>query len=91
MRLCPTIKAFKTGEIHSSESGVYADERIYKVIATPVKDRKGNVLYVVETVEDITGRKRVEEQLKESEEKYRKLFNNEIDAVCIFDIETRKI
>ena len=40
---------------------------------------------------DITERKQVEETLKESEEKYRKIFNNEIDAICIFDIETKKI
>lgn len=32
-----------------------------------------------------------EESLQESEEKYRKIFNNEIDAICVFDIETRKI
>lgn len=33
----------------------------------------------------------VEEALEESKEKYRKLFNNSVDAVCIFDVETRKI
>ena len=61
---CPTIKAFKTGEIHSSEADVCADGKIYNVIATPVKDEKGNVTYVVETVEDITERKKTEEKLE---------------------------
>jgi PAS domain S-box-containing protein len=40
---------------------------------------------------EITERKEVEAALRESEEKYQKLFNNEIDAVSIFDLETRKI
>jgi PAS domain S-box-containing protein len=39
---------------------------------------------------DITERQKLEEALKESEEKYRKIFNNEIDAISIFDIETKK-
>ncbi len=37
---------------------------------------------------DINENKEVEEELKESEEKYRRLFENESDAVMIFDTET---
>jgi PAS domain S-box-containing protein len=37
---------------------------------------------------DISYRKNAEMELKESEEKYRVLFNNEIYAICIFDLET---
>jgi PAS domain S-box-containing protein len=42
-------------------------------------------------IRDITQRKKVEESLRESEEKYQKLFNNEIDAISIFDVETKKL
>jgi PAS domain S-box-containing protein len=42
-------------------------------------------------IRDITSRKKAERILKESEEKYQKLFNNRIDAICICDIETRRL
>jgi PAS domain S-box-containing protein len=44
-----------------------------------------------ESNRDITERKQAEEALKESEEKYHKIFNNDIDAICIFDVETKQI
>lgn len=37
---------------------------------------------------DITERKNIEEQLKESERKYKDLFENAIDGIVIADIET---
>jgi PAS domain S-box-containing protein len=53
-----------------------------------VSIKGGTVLY---TCRDITDRKRTEEALLESEERYTQLFNNESDAVMVFDATSKQI
>ena len=43
--------------------------------AAPLKDAEGNIVGAVETLQDITERKRAEEQLRKSERRLRTLFN----------------
>jgi PAS domain S-box-containing protein len=59
--------------------------------AYPIYDEQGKVKRIAGIAEDITKRKQAEENLIISEEKYRSLFTNEIDAISIFDIETKEI
>jgi PAS domain S-box-containing protein len=59
---------------------------IGSVSAVAVKDEKGKTKYYDGVIEDITQRKRVEEALRESEEKYRRLFNSSSDAVFVWQI-----
>ena len=52
--------------------------------ATLAREKSGEPVSFV-TLSDITERKRVESALTEEEEKYRKIFENQLVAVCVFD------
>ncbi len=52
---------------------------------SPVKDHKGDIVRFVAVKEDITERKQAQEALTESEEKFRTLFEESIDAIYIRD------
>ena len=53
--------------------------------AAPIWDEAGTIVGAVETLEDITDRKRAEESLRESEAKYHTLFDKTRDAVLIIE------
>ena len=50
------------------------------------KDKKGNILGYRGIVHDITKRKKIEETLRKSEEKYRLIIDNTEDIVCLMDL-----
>ena len=56
-----------------------------------LRDSDGNPLYFVTHVRDITDRKRMEERLKSSEEKYRSVFTTTMNAILLVDKETGRI
>ena len=58
---------------------------------SPSFNSDNEVSGVIGIFEDISESKKVERDLKESEEKYSEIFNSEIDAISIFDAETREI
>ena len=51
----------------------------------PLHDEAGNVVGILGTYEDITERKKSEEALKESEQRFRSLVDNMIEATLIID------
>ena len=53
--------------------------------ATAERDAAGNVVRSQAVIEDVTERKRIEENLRRSEERYRDLFENAIDPIVIVD------
>ncbi|MEI6308909.1 MAG: PAS domain S-box protein, partial [bacterium] len=52
-----------------------------------IRDENGRAVYFLPTVEDITARKQAEEALRESEEKYRSVFNNFTDLYYQTDMQ----
>jgi PAS domain S-box-containing protein len=87
---CPSVKAIKTGE-PDHEIVPYPTEenpeRWIDLSAYPMKDDQGRVSAVIEYVKDITGRKRVEEALRQSEEKYRTVLETSLDPIVVYDME----
>ena len=63
--------------------GVGGKDRYLFFDAVPVCDGKGEVIAVIETMQDLTERKSAEESLKKSEEKFFKAFHASPDGIVI--------
>ena len=58
---------------------------------SPVKDAEGRIVGASKIIRDIRDRKRSEQALKQSEVRYRRLFESAHDGVLILDADTGKI
>ena len=63
---CPSIKVFKTRRINQTEHVIHKQHKkiFYNVISSPIFDKEGNVVQVLELIQDITARKQEEERQK---------------------------
>lgn len=73
------------GEIVSLEMA--NDEGCFQIYVVPVKNETGEVYSGMVVWQDITERKRAEESLKESEARYRNLFENANDLIYVHDLK----
>jgi histidine kinase len=93
-RDCPMDKTFQDGKSHYGEAeGVGKDGETthWIFITAPVRDDQGRITAAMEMSIDITRRKRLERDLKRSEEKYHAIFNNISTPVFVVNQEDFKI
>jgi PAS domain S-box-containing protein len=93
------IEAYYLGKCKKSRliDGAYEAEDFYPDLsgngkwlhftASPIRDNNGEIVGAIETLEDITERKRAEEALYESEKSFRALFEGAYDAIWVHDLE----
>ncbi|MBF0319250.1 MAG: PAS domain S-box protein [Nitrospirae bacterium] len=86
---CPVEMSYKDGKSHSSIRKVVTPEggiKYYETTANPIKDAGGNIVSCLEIAKDITTKRMAEEALEASEEKYRNLLDDAVDAILIADV-----
>ncbi len=80
---CPARTVFEAGT-SSKAMHVHRDHQNHEVYvechAYPLKDGSGQVVRAIETLTDVTERVRLEQRLKDSEEKYRDLYDHAPDG-----------
>jgi len=65
------------------------DERLIAWYNTVLRDEKGSVIATLSSGEDITERRKAEEELQASEERYRDLFENAGEGIITLDLDGR--
>ncbi len=79
------------GDVQSFETGlcdVDGHTIEFEVVSIPVEEH-GEIVGVFGVARDVSQRKEVERQLQASEQRYRALFEDNIDAVLTFDLDGR--
>ncbi len=80
-------RIIKSGKLEQMEESyrIGDEERTVLTVKTPVRDENGNVIGIMGIFNDITEQKRIEEKLKQSEQKYRTLVETTQEGICIDD------
>ncbi len=91
---CPIYKAYKDGTVHHVTDEVFwrrnGTSFPVEYTSTPIIEDDKLVGAVV-IFKDTTERKQAEEALRESEERYRKLIQQSVEAIYMFDPETKRV
>jgi histidine kinase len=85
---CPVLMTFADGEPHTiEETGITKEGTTSHWIGrtSAIRDSSGQITAVMEMSLDITQMKRLEEEIRKSEEKYRTIFNNIPNPIFVVD------
>ena len=88
---CLVEKTFQDGKSHyGEECGLNKDGSLTYWVAktSPIRDRDGRIVSVMEVCLDITQRKQLEEKLEKSEKKYYAIFKHIPIPVFVLDLDT---
>ena len=85
-KVCPAEKTLATGEPYEVED-FSSYGKIWVLRSYPVHDEKGFLTGIVEIVTDVTERRRAEEAMRQSEQKYRELFEYANDIIYFLDCD----
>jgi len=86
------LNVIKSGKGEYSEQKMIIRHKEFYISTqlNPLKDKNGNVIAIMGITRDITEKKKNEEQLKESEQKFKAIFDAAIDGIIIVDPKTKK-
>ncbi len=75
----------------AEESDFAIDDRFYHVVATPINNSAGQIIYIILIYTDITQLKRQESALKEAELRLRAILDGTPAAITLIDPQTHQI
>jgi histidine kinase len=85
---CPVEKTFADGRsYYAEETGINKDgTQSYWIVRTsPIRDKNGEIVAAMEISHDLTDRRQLEMELKQSENKYHAIFSNIPNPVFVLD------
>jgi two-component system, cell cycle sensor histidine kinase and response regulator CckA len=85
------LKSPKPTQAEEQTTGSDGTRMFFDTVKAPIRDTQGSLIGLVAVSRDITGRKQMEEKLKESELQYRTLFEGSPDAIFIAGPDTGTI
>jgi len=88
---CPHRQSLESGKPVTEEFFEPRLGRYLQVSASPISNDQNEVIGSVHITKDITGQKQIEEVLKASETRYRRLFEAAQDGIFILDADTERI
>jgi PAS domain S-box-containing protein len=88
---CPHKRMMASGKEECLELAIDRLKGVFEVRASPLHDESGQLVGCVHIARDVTARKEAEEALERSEERYRMLFSEATDGICVADVKTGKI